>query len=322
MKKRVLGKSGIKVGYIGMGLWGIGGDAWGPTDDKESIEAIEAAIEEGCDFFDTADVYGMGHSEELLGKALKGKREKVVIATKIGWIGFDKKKGISAYNSVEKVIKGVEESLRRLNTEYVDIIQDHIDFYEPNMEIIIEAFQKLQQQGKVKAYGVSTGDLNYLKKFNSDGKCSTLQIDYSILNRIPEKDILPYCKENNIGVIVRGALAMGILTGKFTQKTIFPDGDFRQNWIKDIKQREIFLDDLQKVERLKKEIGESKPLSVLALQFVLSNDAVSVVIPGAKNKKQIEMNVSASKMSPLSEKEISIIDSIVPPCGGRKIWPA
>lgn len=321
MEKRVLGKSGIEVGYIGMGLWAIGGDYWGPTDDAESLDAIEAAIELGVTFFDTADVYGNGHSEEILGKALKGRRDKFVIATKIGWKGFDGEKNRSAYDSIDKIIKGVEESLRRLNTDYVDIIQNHINFREPNMEIFLEGFERLKKDGKVRAYGVSTSDFEYLKEFNKDGNCATLQIDYSILNRTSEKDILPYCIEHNIGVIVRGALAMGILTGKFSKETQFSDGDFRQNWQKDPQQREIFYKDLETVEKLKS-ICKNKTLAQLALQFVISNPAVSVVIPGAKNRRQVEMNVSVSKLPPLSEEEKKAIDSIVPPGGGRKIWPA
>ncbi len=321
IEERVLGKSGIVVKCIGMGLWGIGGDMWGPTDDKESLEAIERALEIGINFFDTADVYGNGHSEELLGKAMKGRRDKFIVATKIGWKNFDGEKKVSAYKKVEDLIRGVEENLKRLNTEYIDIIQNHINFREPNMEIFLEGFQKLEKEGKVRAYGVSTSDFEYLKEFNKDGKCATLQIDYSILNRTPEKDIFPYCKENNIGVIIRGALAMGILTGKFTKDTKFPEGDFRKNWIQNPDEREIFFKDLETVEKLKS-LARGKTLANIAIQFVLSNPVVSVVIPGAKNKKQVEINVETAKLPPLTPDELRYIDSIVPPGGGRKIWPA
>ncbi|MGC8765373.1 MAG: aldo/keto reductase [Brevinematia bacterium] len=321
IQERKLGKSGIIVKYIGIGLWGIGGDMWGPTDDKDSLEAIETALEYGVNFFDTADVYGNGHSEELLGKAMRGRRERFIVATKIGWKGFDGEAKKSAYDSVDKLIRGVEENLKRLNTDYIDIIQNHINFHEPNMEIFLEGFQKLQRSGKIRAYGVSTSDFEYLKEFNKDGKCATLQIDYSILNRTAEKEIFPYCIENNIGVIVRGALAMGILTGKFTKETQFPEGDFRQNWQKNPDEREIFYRDLETIEKLKP-LAKEKSLAQIAIQFVLSSPAVSVVIPGAKNKKQVEMNVKAATLPPLSEEELKFIDSIVPPGGGRKIWPA
>ena len=223
---RVLGKIGLKVSEIGFGLWAAGGDAWGTTDDNEIFDAIDYALDQGVNFYDTADVYGWDHSEKLLAKAMKDRRDKFIVATKIGWRDFDGETGQSAYTSVEKLIAGVESNLRRLDTDHIDVIQSHIDFRDPTMENFVEGFQRLQKDGKVRSYGVSTSDFDYLKAFNQDGGCATLQIDYSILNRTSEKDILPYCQENNIGVIVRGGLAMGILAGKFTAETRFPRKGF------------------------------------------------------------------------------------------------
>ncbi len=205
------------------------------------MDMIDAALDLGINFFDTADVYGMGHSEKLLGRAMKGRRDQFIVATKIGWVGFDEEKQVSQYDTVDKLIAGVESNLERLQTEYVDLVQCHIDFREANMEVFVEGFQKLQAQGKVRAYGVSTSDFEYLQAFNADNKASTLQIDYSILNRTPEQDIFPYTMENDLGVLVRGPLAMGILTGKFTKDTRFEDGDFRQNWIKNEDEHQVFL---------------------------------------------------------------------------------
>ena len=191
IEKRRLGKSGIEVTKLGLGLWAIGGTEWGETDDKESLDMISAALDLGINFFDTADIYGDGHSEVLLGKAMQGRREKFIVASKIGWDGFDHEKRVSIYTTVDKLVAGVESSLKRLGTDYLDLIQCHIDFHEPNTGIYVEGFQKLQAQGKVRAYGVSTSDFEYLQEFNADDKTSTLQIDYSILNRTPEKDIFP-----------------------------------------------------------------------------------------------------------------------------------
>ena len=143
----------------------------------------------------------------------------------------------------------MESSLDRLQTDYLDLIQCHIDYREPHMEIFVEGFQKLQAQGKVRAYGLSTSDYDYLQAFNADNKAATLQIDYSILNRTPEAEIFPYITEHNLGVLTRGPLAMGILTGKFTAESTFGPGDFRQNWVKNPEEHEIFLSDLAKVER-------------------------------------------------------------------------
>jgi aryl-alcohol dehydrogenase-like predicted oxidoreductase len=167
-----LGHSGIEVTRMGIGLWAMGGDAWGPTEDQESMDTIAAALEAGITFFDTADVYGAGHSEELLGRVMQGQRQRFIVATKIGWTGFDGERNQTAYDTVDKLIAGVESNLRRLQTDYLDLIQSHISFREPTMEVFLEGFQKLKAQGKVRAYGVSTSDFEYLQQFNADGGCS------------------------------------------------------------------------------------------------------------------------------------------------------
>ncbi len=327
LKERTLGKSGIAVTEIGMGLWAAGGSEWGPTDDQEIFSAIDFALDSGVTFFDTADVYGMGHSEELLGQSMQGRRDRFIVATKIGWRDFDGDAGTTAYDTVEKLIAGVESNLRRLQTDYVDLIQSHINFRDPTMEIFLEGFQRLQKDGKVRAYGVSTSDFAYLQAFNADGGCATLQVDYSILNRTPEADILPYCQEHNIGVIVRGALAMGILTGKFDAESRFPEGDFRRNWHENADERAIYLDDLEKVEKLRPLANDrsqknGRSLAQLALQFTLAHPAVTTVIPGAKNVRQMRDNIQAGLLPPLSAAEMAHIDDLVPAGGGRKIWPA
>jgi aryl-alcohol dehydrogenase-like predicted oxidoreductase len=321
LPERILGKSGMAVTEIGMGLWAAGGDQWGSTDDQEIFDAIDFALDSGVTFFDTADVYGGGHSEELLGQSMQGRRDRFIVATKIGWRDFDGDKGQSAYNTVDKLIAGVESNLRRLQTDYIDLMQSHINFREPTMEIFLEGFQRLQRDGKVRAYGVSTSDFDYLRAFNADGGCAALQIDYSILHRMPEADIFPYCQEQNIGVIVRGALAMGILTGKFNAETHFGAGDFRRSWHEEPEQQAVYLDDLQKVAALRP-LANGRTLAQLALQFTLAHPAVTTVIPGAKNVRQMRDNVQAGRLPPLSTAEMGQIDAIVPPGGGRKIWPA
>jgi aryl-alcohol dehydrogenase-like predicted oxidoreductase len=321
LAKRTLGKSGIRVSKMGFGLWAAGGDYWGPTEDREVLDAIDAALDAEINFFDTADVYGGGHSEELLGRAMRGRRDQFVVATKIGWRDFDGEAERSAYDTVDKLVAGVESNLRRLQTDYIDVIQSHIDFRDPTMEVFVAGFQKLQWEGKVRAYGVSTSDLDYLKAFNSDGGCSTLQIDHSILNRTAEAEIFPYCIEHNIGVIVRGPLAMGILTGKFDPDWTFREDDWRRRWQEDPDERAIFLQDLEKVERLRP-LAEGRSLAQLALQFVLAHPAGSVAIPGAKTPEQLAENVRAASLPPLTDEELAHIAAITRPGGGRKIWPA
>lgn len=319
---RTLGKSNLSISEIGFGLWAAGGDAWGATDDRAVLDAIDYALDQGVNFYDTADVYGWDHSEELLGKAMRGRREKFIVASKIGWRNFDGERGQSAYTTVEKLIAGVESNLKRLNTDVLDLIQSHIDFRDPTMEIFVEGFQRLQRDGKVKAYGVSTSNFEYLKAFNADGGCASLQIDYSILNRTAEAEILPYCQRHNIGVIVRGGLAMGILAGKFTPQTRFPEGDFRRRWHDNPDEYQIFLRDLEIVEKLRGLATPERSLAHLALQFTLHHPAVTTVIPGIKDVKQAQSNIAAGLLPPLGPEELAVIDQLVPPGGGRKIWPA
>jgi aryl-alcohol dehydrogenase-like predicted oxidoreductase len=321
IKKRTLGKSNIEITEIGVGLWAAGGNYWGPTDDAEILNLIDVALEAGVNFYDTADVYGNGHSEDLLGQAMAGRREQFVVATKIGWRGFDDKAGHSAYTTVNKLIAGVESNLKRLNTDYIDVIQSHISYRESTLEIFLEGFQKLQREGKVRVYGVSTSDFEYLQAFNTGEDCATLQIDYSILNRTSETEILPYCQEHNIGVIVRGPLAMGILTGKFKPDVSFADGDWRNRWLDNSEEKQVFLNDLEKVEKLKP-LAQDRTLAQLALQFTLAHPAVTTVIPGAKTPRQLADNLAAAKLPALSNQELEFIAGITPPGGGRKIWPA
>jgi len=319
---RPLGKSGIDVTIIGLGLWAVRGDQWGQVDDRSTLDTIDAALDAGITFYDTADVYGNGHSEELLGQAMQGRRDRFIVASKIGWRGFDDARRTTAYDTVEKLIVGVESSLRRLQTDYLDVIQSHINFRDPTMEVFLEGFQRLQREGKVRAYGVSTSDFEYLQAFNADGGCATLQIDYSILNRTPESEIFPYCQTHRIGVIVRGPLAMGLLTGKFSAETVFEDGDFRRNWLTDPEQNAIYRHDLAVVERLRPLATDGRTLAQLALQFVLAHPAVSTVIPGAKSPAQLRENLGALTAPELTPAEMIRINEIVPPGGGRKIWPA
>jgi len=321
IEKRVLGKSGLEITKISLGLWAVGGDGFGHTEDKDSLDAIDAALDMGVNFYDTADVYGFGHSEKLLGKAMKGRRDKFIIASKIGWIGFDGEKGSTQYTTVEKFIKSIEDALDRLQTDHIDLMQSHINYREKTMEIFLKGFQKLQRDGKIGAYGVSTSDFEYFKEFNADGNCASLQIDYSILNRTPEADFFPYCQENDIGILIRGPLAMGILTGKFNKDSQFGEKDFRTAWQDDPERHQIFLDDLQKVEKLKP-LTEDKTLAQFALQFSVEHPAVTAAIPGAKTVKQLKENMPAAYLPGLTKEEIEVIDSISPSGGGRKIWPA
>jgi aryl-alcohol dehydrogenase-like predicted oxidoreductase len=321
IEKRRLGKSRLDVTAMGLGLWAMGGADFGPTEDRQSLNTIDAALDAGVTFFDTADVYGDGHSERLLGQAMRGRRERFIVATKIGWQGYDDAAQRSQYDDPAKIVAGVEGSLQRLGTDYVDLLQWHIDRQDETMQTALEGFRQLKQSGKVRAFGLSTSDFDYLQAFNAEGDCATLQVDYSILNRTPEAEIFPYCQEQNIGVIVRGPLAMGILTGKFSAQSRFPEGDFRRNWIDNPDENRIFTDDLAKVTALQP-LAQDRTLAQLALQFSFTHPAVSTTIPGAKTVAQLQDNLKAAELGTLPTEDMAVIDGLVPPGAGRKIWPA
>ncbi len=310
MEYRKLGKTNIEVSEIGFGAWAIGGDAWGPVEDANSIAAMERALELGITFIDTADVYGNGHSEELVAQVIKGRREQVVVSTKGGLMGHHRDpQREPVYDRPEKVREALENSLRRLGTDYVDVYFDHIWWDKPEeTEAFIEALARLKEEGKARAVGVSTGDFEYIKHFNKNGGLDVVQLEYSILNRKAEREVLPYLQEHGIGAVIRGPLQKGLLTGKFTPETTFPEGDIRHDWTNE----PGFKDSLEKVERLRGLEREGQSLGQVALRFVLSHPAVSVAIPGGKTPEQVEANAGASVRPLLSEEELRLIDEVAP----------
>jgi aryl-alcohol dehydrogenase-like predicted oxidoreductase len=289
-----------------MGCWAIGGDAWGPVDDADSLAAIQRAVDLGVTFFDTADVYGRGRSEQLVGQALRGRRDQVVIATKVGlWeSGGDRP---NFYTDPKMILAQCDESLRRLGTDVIDVYQCHL-WWDENTEAFLEAFEQLKEQGKIRAYGVSTNEIDHLRRFDQHGTCGVIQVDYSILNRSAEEEVLPYCGEHNLGVILKGPLKMGLLTGKFATETSFPEGDVRKEWPQEAWYREA----LDTVERLRPLANDRRTLGQVALAFAIHHPAVSVAIPGAKTPEQIEANAGAADIR-LNEEDLRTIDEVEPP---------
>ena len=309
MEYRDLGSTGLRVSEIGFGAWAIGGDAWGPVEDAESLAAMERALELGINFIDTADVYGEGRSESLVSKAISGRRDEVVISTKGGLMGHHREpEREPVYDRSEKILKACEASLKRLETDHLDVYFCHIWWDKPEeTEAFIEAFEQLKNDGKVRAVGVSTNDLDYIKHFDQDGGLDVVQLDYSILNREPERDILPYLEERGIGVVVRGPLRMGLLTGKFSEDTTFPEGDIRRSW----PEAQWFKESLKKVQSLKT-LEDGRTLGQLALRYVLNHPAVSVAIPGAKTPVQVEANAAATVCPLLSGEDLRFIQEAAP----------
>jgi len=317
MRARTLGKTGIKVGEVGFGAWAIGGPAelgglavgWGEVDDRDSIRALEAALDEGINFYDTSDVYGMGHSEELLARVFGKRRAQVVIASKGG--NLNDEAGQWQKNFTGPFLAGkVEESLRRLRTDYIDLYQLHTPRNEEEYRQALgsaETLDRLVEQGKLRAYGLSIGPVEHGLRQIGDGFGATIQVVYNALERGPEEKLLPAAKEANYGIIPRVPLASGFLTGKYTDDARFDKRDHRSRLTAEQKK-----DWVEKVNRLKpiaKELGLT--MTQLALQYILASDAVSVVIPGARNADQARQNAAAGKLPPLIDAAVKKIRGAV-----------
>lgn len=303
MRYRRLGKTGWEVSAVSMGCWGIGGQ-WGTVPEAEAIRTMHAALDLGVNLFDTADAYGPRVSEELVGKALAGRTDGVYVATKVG--NFGRRQGHPlSYATPEHVYLCCDASLGRLKRDTIDLYQCHIGNLE-DPTVFLEAFEQLVQRGKIRAYGISTNNLEVLRRFNRNGGCATCQINYSILNQTAASDILPYCQENDVGTLIRGPLAQGVLAGKFSPSTTFDD-TVRAGW-NEGEGRQRFLRQLEVVERLRFLDRPGRSLAQAALQFVLANPAVTAAIPGAKNVAQIESNARAAN-GELSPEELTKIAS-------------
>jgi myo-inositol catabolism protein IolS len=305
MRYRTLGKTGWQVSAVGMGCWGIGGQ-WGPVEEAEAIRTIHAAIDLGVNLFDTADSYGLGVSEELVGKAVRGKRDDVFIATKVGNFARRQNQPLS-FAIPEHVYLCCDASLGRMQTDHIDLYQCHIGNLE-DPTVFLEAFDRLVERGKIRHFGISTNSLAVLQAFNRAGRCAAAQINYSILNRSAEGDILPYCRENNIGTLIRGPLAQGVLAGKFTAETRFSDS-VRQSWNAGAAHAR-FLQQVATVDALRFLERPGRSMAQAALQFVLANPAVTCPIPGAKNVAQITANATAAD-GELTAEELARVRALV-----------
>ena len=288
-----------------MGCWGIGGQ-WGEVSERQAIRTVHAALDAGVNLFDTADSYGLGQSETLLGKALADRRSAGYVATKVGnWARRqDDPPGLK---SIYSIIGCCHASLYRLGLDTIDLYQCHVGSPE-RPEIFVEAFELLKEQGKIRHYAISTNDLSALKALDVNGQCAACQINYSILNRTAERDILPYCRDHDIGVLLRGPIAQGLLTGKFDETTRFDDM-VRSGWNAG-GARQTFLSRLAVVSRLQSVLRPGQSMLEMALQFTLAHPAVTCPIPGMKSPEQARANAAAAD----GELEAEQLDAIAAIC--------
>lgn len=302
MEYKKLGASDLNVSVIGFGAWGIGGAPfWTNEGDERSAAALLASFESGINFFDTAPVYGFGRSEELIGKTLKPYRDKVILATKCG-LRWDREQlgSIRKEATRKSIFEEIDQSLKRLQTDRIDLYQVHWpDVTTPQSETM-EALLELQRQGKIRYIGVSNYSVEQMREMGACGTIVSSQPEYSLLQRSIEKDSLPFCVENNIGVIAYSPLASGVLTGKYNKNTHFKD--WRGKGILGTFKGEGYRKNIEKVDRLKKlAVATGKTCGQLAINWVIRQRGLTVALLGVKNAEQMDANLGALGWEPSPE---------------------
>ena len=321
--KRTLGKSKLEISALGMGCWAIGGPwdwaqpgsepfpvGWGTTDDEESLRAIHTALDLGIDFFDTAANYGAGDSEVLLGRALKGKRDNVVIATKFGHIVNEEQKTV--YSAPDQIIKNVrtdvENSLRRLQTDYIDIYQLHEGKYDPALALELQSIlEELVSAGKIRWYGWSTDIVDSARAFASGDHCTSIQFRLNAIYDNP--GMRKVCANFDLAGINKDPLNKGFLTGKFNASTTFPENDNRSDWDfsgPELQNRLKMVDELRDILT-----SNGRTMAQGALAYIWALDERMVPIPGFKSVKQVTENAGALQYGPLSESQVKDVQAIV-----------
>ncbi len=320
MEYRRLGESDLKLSTITFGAWAAGGWMWGSTDRHDAVEAIRASYDEGVTAIDTAPIYGQGTSEEIVGEAIKDiARDKVQLLTKFGmrW-DLQSPKGdfamhtknnngqeidVYKYAAKESVIKEVEDSLKRLGTDYIDLLQIHWPDSTTPISETMEAMELLLQQGKIRAAGVCNYSVQQLHEARESLAIVSNQVPYSMLNRTIEKELVPYATEHNLGIIAYSPMERGLLTGKYLGETSLNEGDHRQQYFKKFQDKDIS-GLLDAIRPLAEEKGAS--LAQLVLRWTTLQPAITVVLAGARNKEQAVSNAKAMQFN-LSASELAMI---------------
>ncbi|RKE56939.1 aldo/keto reductase [Sphingobacterium detergens] len=322
MEYRKLGKTDLELSAITYGAFAIGGNMWGGNEKKDSIESVRASIDHGVTTLDTAPFYGFGLSEEMIGEAIKGyDRSTIQLLTKFGlvWDGSNQGKGefffdaeedgktipVYKYASKASVIKEVEDSLRRLQTDYIDLLQIHWPDNTTAIAETMEALDLLLQQGKIRAAGVSNYSVEQVSEAQNSIQIASNQVGYSMLNRGIEQDLIPYALQHDLGIIVYSPMERGLLTGKYFNEGKLKENDHRNGYFQqfDLKKVKTFLDTIGPVAADK---GIS--LSQLVLRWTSLQPAITVVLAGARNAEQAIANAEATAID-LTGDELSFIDT-------------
>jgi aryl-alcohol dehydrogenase-like predicted oxidoreductase len=298
MEQRRLGDSDLVCSAVGFGTWEMSTTMYGAIDVQEASQAVHAAIDAGITLFDTAEVYGPYHSEELLAKALGARRKEVILVTKVGFT-YDEENKITGRNSNPAYITArTEGCLRRMHTDVIDLMLIHWpDHKTPNAEVIA-ALEQLKAAGKIRYYGVSNFTVPMMEECEAVGHLTANQVGYNLYDRRMEAAVLPYCQAHQIGFMAYGSLGFGLLTGAFTEDTTFVEWDWRSSgnaFGLPLFEREHFLKELRVTTRLKALAGDhGRSVAQLAIAWVLGNPAVSVALVGMRNARELAENVAAA----------------------------
>ncbi len=322
--KRKLGRSGIETSALGMGCWAIGGPfwrgetpvGWGPVDDTESIQAIHACIDLGVNFFDTANVYGAGHSERVLGKALAGKRSQVVIATKFGNLFDEATRRITGQDaSPDGIRQACQDSLRRLGTDHIDLLQFHTGQYPPESAVAVrETLEELVRKGEIRAYGWSTDNPDLARIFAEGPNCTAAQFQMNVLEDAP--GMVDVCQTFDLAGINRGPLAMGLLTGKYTPTSQLGAEDVRgersPDWMKYFKDGRPAPEWYRKMEAVREVLTSGgRSLAQGALAWLWGRSECTLPIPGIRTVAQAKENCKAMAFGPLEADQMQEIDRLL-----------
>ncbi len=314
MLTRTIGASGISASAIGLGTWAIGGWMWGGTDEAQSIDTIRASIDEGVSLIDTAPAYGQGLSEEIVGKAIKGRRDKVVLATKLGLVWHTKKGNhffdydgapVHRYLGADSVVYEVEQSLRRLGTDHIDHYITH--WQDPTTPVTetMEALDRLKTQGKIRSIGASNVSVADVKAYLAAGQIDAVQQEYSMVVRDMERDLLPFCAANNVSVLSYSSLALGLLSGKIGPDRVFTGDDQRKD------NPRFSLANRRKVAALMEAIrpiaeAHSASEAQIVIAWTLQQPGITFSLCGARSPQQARENAQAGRIR-LSGEELNQI---------------
>jgi len=323
VETRILGRSGIRVSAMGLGCWAIGGqfyldnknDGWGNVDDEESIRAIQCALDMGISFIDTADAYGVGHSEEVIGRAIARRRDQVVLATKFGFFGNEATRTLHGTNLAPDYIeRACDASLRRLNTDYIDLYQLHVwEVKITELEKVCNTLDRLVGKGKIRAFGWSTDMLGGAKLIAQRKNCAAIQQKLNILEG--SEELLRFCEQENLASINRSPLAMGLLTGKFNASTKLPKEDVRGagfSWVNFFRDGKPSPEALAKLDAVREILtSRGRTLAQGALAWIWARSGNTIPIPGFKSIEQVQENAAAMEYGPLTDHQIREIEEVL-----------